>query len=553
MVSEDHSQSIQPATENSLPDGCSHVFFPLLSPIQFSRNMSASVLEKLRLLSSRVETDAQLLDKLLQKLSLEPDQKRNRSASVIKEESIIDFSIERRELPRRATTTSGAVSSGRRTSIDNDGWFASLTDVVFVLSSVFTCILVITMWHPLNKFDFEKPPPLNIVLWFIFLAICSTVWIGFRFFIRVRRGWEIIDEVPLIQQYYLRTWFPFDLFICFPIELAFIGWQNPVFYVLTLRHFLRYMRMIDLGNSTNPLLPSRSWFRFITFLATMCLVAHAVGNIFWSIQHKFDPTITYIKSLYWAVATMTTVGYGDIVPTEDQGRIFAIFSALIGVMIISTFTAASTHFATATDTLTEELNNRKATMYAMMNHYDVPWSVQREVIQIFPAALTNYTEKQFKEHLEVLPKFMQTKLLEYFNAGLLRELPIFREVAQEKLLQLSSKMTKRFVPQGEFVFESGDKAEELIFIVHGVIDLQQTRQDEVYVVEQLRDGSVLGEEAMTGETAKRTFSAQAASTCELMILLRRDFIDVTHDDRNLRRSIFARSSFAHSLDLHDPR
>ena len=439
------------------------------------------------------------------------------------------------------------LQSTHKNSIDNDGWGASLIDVAFVISSVFTCMIVITLWHPLSRFDFRKTPSSYIVLWFVVCGLVSMLWVSLRFFIRVRRGWEIIDEVPLIQRFYLRTWFPFDLFICFPFELMFLGWLNPAFFVLILRHFLRYMRMIDLGNSTNPLLPSRGWFRFTTFLATMCLVAHAVGNIFWSIQHKSDPTLTYVKSLYWSVATMVTVGYGDIVPTADQGRMFAIFSALLGVMIIATFTAASTHFATATDTLTEELNNRKATMYAMMNHYHVPWAVQREVIQIFPAALTNYTEQQFKEHLEVLPKFMQSKLLGYFNAGLLRELPIFQGVAQEVLLQLSAKMSKRYVPQGDFVFEAGEKAEELIFVVHGVIDLVTTRGEELVLVEQLRDGAVLGEEAMTDDDAERLLTAQATSNCEIVVLQRLDFLSVMRNHKDVMQQLHAKSSMRKSV------
>lgn len=39
----------------------------------------------------------------------------------------------------------------------------------------------------------------------------------------------------------------------------------------------------------------------------------------------------YIDSLYFSVATVTTVGYGDFVPQTDIGKIFTIFFSLIGI------------------------------------------------------------------------------------------------------------------------------------------------------------------------------------------------------------------------------
>jgi len=42
---------------------------------------------------------------------------------------------------------------------------------------------------------------------------------------------------------------------------------------------------------------------------------------------------TWIESLYFSVATISTVGYGDIVPTNDASRLFIVFYILIGVSI----------------------------------------------------------------------------------------------------------------------------------------------------------------------------------------------------------------------------
>ena len=39
----------------------------------------------------------------------------------------------------------------------------------------------------------------------------------------------------------------------------------------------------------------------------------------------------YITSLYWAVVTITTVGYGDITPTNKTEYLFALFCIILGV------------------------------------------------------------------------------------------------------------------------------------------------------------------------------------------------------------------------------
>ena len=43
----------------------------------------------------------------------------------------------------------------------------------------------------------------------------------------------------------------------------------------------------------------------------------------------------FFDALYWATTTLTTVGYGDICPTSDLGRVISMISALLGVAVIA--------------------------------------------------------------------------------------------------------------------------------------------------------------------------------------------------------------------------
>ena len=50
--------------------------------------------------------------------------------------------------------------------------------------------------------------------------------------------------------------------------------------------------------------------------------------------------LNIIDSLYLSIMTLTTVGYGDITPVTDSGKIFTSFYVLIGVGIIGIFIRA---------------------------------------------------------------------------------------------------------------------------------------------------------------------------------------------------------------------
>ena len=51
------------------------------------------------------------------------------------------------------------------------------------------------------------------------------------------------------------------------------------------------------------------------------------------------PSISMFKNffdaIYWATTTLTTVGYGDIYPLTNIGRVISMFSSLLGVAIIA--------------------------------------------------------------------------------------------------------------------------------------------------------------------------------------------------------------------------
>jgi voltage-gated potassium channel len=73
--------------------------------------------------------------------------------------------------------------------------------------------------------------------------------------------------------------------------------------------------------------------------ATLVVVVVS-GVLIWALDHDEYPNIWV--GMWWGLQTVTTVGYGDVSPTNPSGRIIASFVMLYGVAFVTIFVAAIT-------------------------------------------------------------------------------------------------------------------------------------------------------------------------------------------------------------------
>jgi voltage-gated potassium channel len=89
--------------------------------------------------------------------------------------------------------------------------------------------------------------------------------------------------------------------------------------------------------------------KIIVFLVGVISLMFILGTIMYLIEGNLQGGFTSIpKSIYWAIVTMTTVGYGDITPQTVVGQILASFIMILGYAIIAVPTGiVSSHFIEA--------------------------------------------------------------------------------------------------------------------------------------------------------------------------------------------------------------
>jgi voltage-gated potassium channel len=79
---------------------------------------------------------------------------------------------------------------------------------------------------------------------------------------------------------------------------------------------------------------------FLFFILTLVTI---IGSVLYVVEGAVNSGFSSIpRSIYWAIVTLTTVGYGDIAPITDLGRFLAAIVMLMGYSIIAVPTGIMT-------------------------------------------------------------------------------------------------------------------------------------------------------------------------------------------------------------------
>jgi len=76
-------------------------------------------------------------------------------------------------------------------------------------------------------------------------------------------------------------------------------------------------------------------YKIAVFLVTVLCIVIVVGSVMYLIEGPQSGFTSVPKGVYWAIVTLTTVGYGDIAPTTPVGQALAAFVMILGYGIIA--------------------------------------------------------------------------------------------------------------------------------------------------------------------------------------------------------------------------
>ena len=128
-----------------------------------------------------------------------------------------------------------------------------------------------------------------------------------------------------------------DLLTILPSVIAL----NTAFRALRIMRLLRALRVLRVTkivrySKSAQMLKDVFYTQRYPLLVVMFLTA---GYVFFSalVLFQVEPETfeDFIDAMYWSMVSLTTIGYGDIVPATDIGRVFTMISALMGIAVVA--------------------------------------------------------------------------------------------------------------------------------------------------------------------------------------------------------------------------
>jgi len=139
-----------------------------------------------------------------------------------------------------------------------------------------------------------------------------------------------------------------DLIALLPSYLSFFYAGAQSLLVFRALRLLRVFRIFKLGHFLSEIhfltqALKESFRKISIFLLTVLTITVILGSIMYLAENRENGFSNIPESIYWAVVTITTVGYGDISPITPFGKFVAALVMLIGYAIIAVPTGIITH------------------------------------------------------------------------------------------------------------------------------------------------------------------------------------------------------------------
>ena len=259
-------------------------------------------------------------------------------------------------------------------------------------------------------------------------------------------------------------------------------------------------------------------FTLANFAFGFILITHWLSCGWHSLSHvavQPDFATNYIDSLYWAITTLTTVGYGDIIPVSNPQKVYAIFVQVMGFGVFTFVIATVASRLMRKDPARIRYEENIENLTALMHYRTLPRHLKTKIINFYKymwQQRLGYDESSF---LESLPDNLQTEVALYLKKEVIEKVSLFKGSSQEFKREIALLLKPVFVTPDDYIFKAGDIGDEMYFVVAG--ELNTLTQTENRILTTLKAGDFFGEIALF-KNQNRSATVKALTYCDIYSL-----------------------------------
>ncbi|CAJ1437123.1 unnamed protein product [Effrenium voratum] len=278
--------------------------------------------------------------------------------------------------------------------------FRMAWDLLLLTLLVYIAVVLPYILAYLNETSFHR-----FVSDFIDVCFCIDIVLNFCTSY-LDEGGDEIDSPKRVAITYLKSWFALDLITAVPLQHLASSIPESMDSIKLLRgskvfkilkvvravKLLKVMRASNLGTRIEDYMmhssSGRRFFELLRILVSCCLLCHLLacfmqisGTGFLDTYEWDNETSTskYISSLYWAMTTVTTVGYGDIVPRSDDERVFTMLAMILGGAFYGYVVGNISVILASNDVNWRAKKERLEVIDAWLTHHRFPLRLRRRI------------------------------------------------------------------------------------------------------------------------------------------------------------------------------
>lgn len=352
---------------------------------------------------------------------------------------------------------------------------------------------------------------------------------------------------------YVKGWFWIDLVSSFPIQLFDDSVQisskqylrlirlNRIYRLLSLLKLLRFVKTSYHARKILSIRKNNELLRkFLIFFLVAGVLIHNLGCVWiiistldmqnsvnWYVKMQMDDqdiSTIYLYAIYYVFTTLTTVGYGDIVPTTIAEKIFAIMLMGFGIGFYSLLIGNLNTLFTSFDEKNRILNSKLSYCQEFAKAISLSETLHKKMKEhIILNADKRFYDISQMDFLKDIPFSLKEKLSSHLHKKFVENIYFFQNKSYVFLNTVIPKLRKSAYCLNDVIYYKDDHAEEIYFINKG---RENFKANNKIVFRTYTQGSYFGEIEVIEDCPRENTVIAASVDFEVLMLLKADCLFV---------------------------